>query len=153
VALNLLDLSQRLENTEPFIRSLFRELQDGCLNILRTWTPGKRLPYEWTADQTISGNAGTLRIFNERLESDRGHWELIFKWLNEGTRAHPVAPVRAKALHWIDENTGEDRFSMGHDVEGIQASYFAERVDRLLDDFDQKLGGKWKRWIETGHYS
>jgi prolyl-tRNA editing enzyme YbaK/EbsC (Cys-tRNA(Pro) deacylase) len=63
-----------------------------------------------------------------------------------------IYPRRAKALHWIDPNTGEDRFSMGHEVGGISPLYFAEKCHVVIVDFERSLQGKWQRWINTGIY-
>jgi hypothetical protein len=48
----------------------------------------------------------------------------ILEWGGD-TRAHWIAPVKAKALHWIDPLTGEDRFSKGHRHPG---SHFEPRL-------------------------
>lgn len=45
-------------------------------------------------------------------------------WLHYGTEAHFIAPTKKKVLHWIDPQTGDDRFSMGHMVKGIKPTGF-----------------------------
>ena len=44
--------------------------------------------------------------------------------INNGSKAHWVAPVTFEALHWIQD--GEHRFSKGHMVSGITADPFVE---------------------------
>lgn len=49
-------------------------------------------------------------------------------WLEFGTAPHWIAPKDKKVLHWIDPETGEDRFSKGHEVSGIKATRFMMRA-------------------------
>lgn len=75
-----------------------------------------------------------------------------FIFVDGGTKAHMVRPKNAKALHWIDPQTGEDRFSKGHRVKGIKArrwTFYAARdfqkdlqadMQRLMRDY-AKLSG------------
>lgn len=51
---------------------------------------------------------------------------LIF--LDRGTKKHSIKIARAKALHWIDEVTGEDRFRV-HDVDGIKPFHIIDDVE------------------------
>jgi hypothetical protein len=55
---------------------------------------------------------------------------------HEGTKRHYVAPVRAKALHWVEG--GKNRFSQGHYVSGIKRNRFvyeaAEAKQRVVID-------------------
>ena len=90
----LAEIARRLNNPAPFITAILRELGERVVNDLRQNTPGERLPSEWTYAVTTT----TLTIFNTRLEADREQWEIIFGFLNHGTRAHFVAPVRAQAF-------------------------------------------------------
>jgi len=46
----------------------------------------------------------------------------IMKYLNFGTKAHFIKPVRAKVLSWVQG--GERFFSKGHMVSGIKAMNF-----------------------------
>ena len=65
--------------------------------------------------------------------------EPVITYLTQGTAAHFVRPVSAKALHWVDES-GVDRFSMGHEVRGIVGEdYEAEALDWLEPYIDQFL--------------
>lgn len=75
----------------------------------------------------------------------------IIDYLTLGTAAHFVAPVTAKALHWVDDS-GQDRFSKGHWVSGIvgedyEAEVLAEfdpiietLIDASLDAADRTVG-------------
>lgn len=141
---SLSDISRRLSHPTPFFEAILRELGEIVVNDLRQNTPGERLPDEWT--YTVSGD--TLSIFNTRLEGDREQWEMIFGFLNHGTRTHFVAPVNAQALHW--QVGGQHFFSKGHVVSGILGAFFAEKADRLIADFERTLERRWQTWIETG---
>ena len=47
-------------------------------------------------------------------------------YLEYGTTAHWIAPVKAKSLHWVVN--GEHCFSKGHMVSGIKAHFFMFRA-------------------------
>lgn len=145
---NLAGIARRLSNPRPFIETLFRELGERVVNDLRQNTPGERLPDEWQFTIDSGGNESRLTIFNSRLEGDREQWEVIFGYLNHGTRTHYVAPVKAQALHWVQN--GEHRFSKGHVVSGILGAFFAEKADKIIADFERGLERRWQLWIETG---
>ncbi|MCS6768295.1 MAG: HK97 gp10 family phage protein [Candidatus Nitrosocaldus sp.] len=59
-----------------------------------------------------------------------------FHYIDKGTRRHFVRPVGARALRWIDEVTGEDRFSRGLWVSGITPSNILDlfRLTRIAKD-------------------
>lgn len=140
----LSEIARRLNNPAPFITAILWELGERVVNDLRQNTPGERLPSEWTYEVT----ATRLTIFNTRLEGDRDQWEVIFGFLNHGTRTHFVAPVRAQALHWVEG--GQHFFSKGHVVSGILGAFFAERADRLIAEYERTIERRWRTWIETG---
>lgn len=144
----LSEIANRLTNPRPFIEALFRELGERVVNDLRQNTPGERLPTEWQYEIQTSGNETSMTIFNSRLEGDREHWEVIFGYLNHGTRTHYVAPVRAQALHWVEG--GQHFFSKGHVVSGILGAFFAEKADKIIADFERGLERRWQAWVETG---
>ena len=53
----------------------------------------------------------------------------VFKFLDEGTKAHFIRPVRAKVLHWVAPD-GENAFSKGHMVSGIKPRKITEKVEK-----------------------
>jgi hypothetical protein len=70
----------------------------------------------------------------------------VAKYNHFGTEAHFVAPIRAKALHWV--MGGKDYYSKGHMVSGIIGTEFFKptgqeltKVRNLLNQyFKQNLG-------------
>lgn len=50
----------------------------------------------------------------------------VSSFLYYGTSRHWVEPVRASALSWVDQKTGERRFSKGHWVSGIKGDPWVE---------------------------
>jgi len=65
----------------------------------------------------------------------------LARWFNYGTKSHWIAPVKAKALHWLSKigihskaiffqggtKSGTDLFSKGHYVSGISKTEVMER--------------------------
>jgi len=65
----------------------------------------------------------------------------LAKWFNDGTKAHWIAPVKKKALHWLAKiggfakaiffqggtKTGSNLFSKGHYVSGIPKTEVMQR--------------------------
>lgn len=64
--------------------------------------------------------------------------EPVITFITQGTAAHWVFPTVAKALHWIDES-GRDRFSMGHEVRGIIGVDIEGIVMQEMDPFIENL--------------
>jgi hypothetical protein len=142
-------IQKRLEHPKPFLEYVLKKVCEECLEVLKPNMYGK-LGEEWTHEIHVDADKGEAMVYHKRLEADRATWEPIFGWHNRGTPDHPVAPKIKKALHWIDKETGEDRFSMGHDVKGIKPKYFAEKTDKVAEQFEKTLNRRWKTWIETG---
>ena len=57
--------------------------------------------------------------------------KLVPTYLEYGTQRHWVAPITAKALHWVTD-AGDDAFSKGHYVSGIKAHNFMSRTFREM---------------------
>lgn len=74
----------------------------------------------------------------------------IARWMHYGTRGHMVFPVRARALHWRDESTGESRFSKGHYVRGVTPDYFLlTAFNNKLEDGKQLMAEAWRKHMEA----
>ena len=58
---------------------------------------------------------------------------------DQGTRAHMIRPVNAKALHW------DGHFSKGHMVSGIQGKHF---VQQSIDQLSPLAPGYFLRALE-----
>ncbi|MEM2857010.1 MAG: hypothetical protein QW416_07920 [Candidatus Nitrosocaldaceae archaeon] len=52
-----------------------------------------------------------------------------FNFLDRGTKKHSIKIIRSKALHWIDEITGENRFSRVHKVSGLKPLHIIDEVE------------------------
>lgn len=59
---------------------------------------------------------------------------------DQGTQAHMIRPVKAKALAW------DGHFSHGHMVPGIKGKHFVEKSFRLVKP---RLGGYLKKYLEA----
>ena len=71
-------------------------------------------------------------LFRELAWSVESENEII-GYLEYGTRDHWIFPRFAKVLHWIDPNTGEDRFSAGHIVSGIKPVGMIRRTEAEME--------------------
>ena len=97
---------------------------------------------------------GYVRIAAESIYISVGTTDEVFKFVDQGTKAHFIKPVRAKVLHWVDPTTGEDRFSKGHQVSGIKPRDITKSINAIwsgglmADYFDRYLQQAIK---ESGH--
>ena len=79
----------------------------------------------------------------------------VFGWLEGGTKAHWVRPVRAKALAWVDTGgrrpgvvagtmTGDFNmaFSKGHQVSGIRPLQIFARAVKTLARYERRVRGR-----------
>ena len=58
---------------------------------------------------------------------------------DQGTKAHMIKPVNAKALHW------DGYFSKGHMVSGIKGKHF---VERSFEQLSPLIPGYWMKALE-----
>lgn len=58
-------------------------------------------------------------------------WAKISDYQHFGTEPHFIAPVKAKALHWL--NGGSSIFSLGHKVSGIKATNYFRITENALN--------------------
>lgn len=96
---------------------------------------------------------GYVRLSTNEIYISVGTTDEIFKFVDQGTKAHIIKPVNAKVLHWVDETTGEDRFSKGHWVKGVKAQEISKSIHDIWvglmpDYFDKHLAQAIK---ESGH--
>jgi hypothetical protein len=97
---------------------------------------------------------GYVRIAAESIYISVGTTDKVFKFVDQGTKAHFIRPVRAKVLHWIDPASGEDRFSKGHQVSGIKPREITKSINEIwrgglmADYFDRHL---MQAIQESGH--
>lgn len=146
------DLRRQLHRQQEFLQNVLDDTVKMCIwgrKGLRWTTPGHYLPEQWISEVHVSGRRGTAHVWNVRVISDPDTWEPIMGYLNFGTRKHPIAPVNKQALHWIDEETGEDRFSMGHDVKGIKAAHFMEKAQKQVEQFTKTLQRRWENFLNA----
>ena len=114
----------------------------------------------------LSQNAGMTKRYMQSLKISNKGTKLIMEldyvgrdngeplgiWFESGTRDHYIAPVTKKYLSWIDPDTGQRRYSLGHDVRGIKATHIIEKmVDHAFDKFATLLTDELKTFLaETG---
>jgi len=107
---------QELKNTIGSTKTLLNDVGQFAVTRLNFHSP-KAIQGTWAF--IVSGN--TVTIFNTKYDN-----KLLWR-LELGTTAHWVEPVNAQALHW--EENGEDFFSKGHMVSGIQPHLFLTRTE------------------------
>jgi len=99
-------------------------------------------------DEIIISRGG---FYNIKIKSEvfRGGKSFdITAALEFGTITHFVAPVDKFALHWIDPQTGEDRFSKGHFVTGIEGlDIIGRTMEEEADNVEKEFNAEEKRWI------
>lgn len=71
----------------------------------------------------------------------------VIGYLEYGTREHWIFPRFANVLHWVDPDTGEDCFSMGHIVSGIRPVGMIRQTEAELERKLLALQGATARLI------
>lgn len=93
---------------------------------------------------TSKGTELTMEL--DYVGQDNG--EPLGIWFEEGTRDHYIAPVTKKYLSWIDPETGQRRYSLGHDVRGIKATHIIDKmVTNSFDKFADMLVDEIKKFL------
>ena len=86
------------------------------------------------------------------LETDKG---FLFDLLEfQGARPHVIEPVRAKVLHWIDKETGQDRFAMRVQHPGFEKipharPFIKNNLPIIAQNFLKYMAAK-KEWVKIG---
>lgn len=58
----------------------------------------------------------------------------IFKFVDQGTKAHIIRAKRAKMLHWVDPASGEDRFAKEVNHPGTKAQNISQEIQATFED-------------------
>lgn len=133
-------LSQELDAALDYLADKIKEVLE--TTTWQLWPHGSGLTASsWTV---IPLGMGDFYITNSN--------EPTITYLTEGTAAHWIQPVSAKALRWYDEYTGQIHFSMGHQVRGIVGmdveaivmttmdTYIDQVLDSCIDAADREFG-------------
>lgn len=113
------------------LRSIGSDIEKDFRATVATWD---RKP-EFNVDISLAGGTPSVEVTTD---------DEVYKYLDEGTRAHFVAPVNAKALAFSPNYTAKTSpgvlgsrgggatggvvFSKGHMVSGIEARHFSEKI-------------------------
>ena len=140
---------KNLKITQKEMNSFFAT---GFRNMMTSMLVLSRIDHNWKnrTGQTAGGmrkhinrNGTSGKIFNP---SD------VSKFLYYGTTKHWVEPTRKSALSWVDESSGDRRFSKGHWVSGIKAepwvenNYFKREAKFLAMIEKSAIDGMTKKW-------
>ncbi len=87
---------------------------------------------------------GYVRLTADNIYISVGTADQIFKFVDEGTKAHIIRPVKAKMLHWIDPASGDDRFAKEVHHPGTKAQHISQDIRDIWlglmpDYFDKYL--------------
>ena len=90
-----------------------------------------------SVDITHSGD-GVYLVGNTASSVDGFPYPLA---IEQGTKAHWIQPVTFYALHWVEG--GQDRFSKGHMVSGIEADPYVENSIRMTESSAEGIVNKY----------
>jgi hypothetical protein len=98
-------------------------------------TSGWKNPPQWR---------GYVRLSPDNIYISVGTTNEIFKFVDEGTVAHIIKPVKAKMLHWVDPASGEDVFAKEVHHPGTKAQHISADIREIWmglmpDYFDKYL--------------
>jgi hypothetical protein len=85
---------------------------------------------------------GYVRLTKDQIYISVGTTNEIFKFVDEGTKAHIIKPVKAKMLHW--QENGEDFFAKEVHHPGTKAQNISKEIREVWlglmpDYFDREL--------------
>jgi hypothetical protein len=129
IAPSLLDPKLFLSAFEKAARAMERDVKGAFLDATSGW---KHKPV-WR---------GYVRLTADNLYISVGTVDQIFKFVDEGTVAHIIRPVRARMLHWTEN--GQDFFAKEVHHPGTQAQNISKEIREIWiglmpDYFDQAL--------------
>ena len=143
----------RWKNLSQFFDLLMFQLCQKMVAVLQRNTPGTVFPTQWVFAISHKNRMVVGEVYNTRLGSEEHAgsdeaFERIAFYLNDGTDPHMILPVKAQALHW--EEDGQHFFSKGHIVSGITASHFKEQAERVIEEFEPSIQGKFEAYMNDG---
>lgn len=112
-----------------------REMEKDVKGAFTDITSGWKKPPVWR---------GYVRLTADNIYISVGTTDQIFKFVDEGTVAHIIRPVKAKMLHWVDPASGEDRFAKEVHHPGSKARKYSAEIREIWlglmpDYFDKYL--------------
>ena len=128
---------------EAFVDAAEKVMQDAA----KSFTDATK---DWKHKPTF---VGTAKITNKNVAIIIQTDDKIFKFVDEGTKAHIIKPIAPnKVLHWVDKS-GEDRFATIVHHPGYAGAKISESVQAIWSGlmpeyFDEALRRTAK---ETGH--
>lgn len=112
-----------------------REMEKDVKGAFIDATSGWKKPPQWR---------GYVRLTPEDIYISVGTANEIFKFVDEGTKAHIIRPVKAKMLHWVDAASGGDIFAREVHHPGTKAQHISADIREIWlglmpDYFDKHL--------------
>lgn len=89
---------------------------------------------------------GYVRISGTLIYISVGTADSIFKFVDQGTKPHVIKAVKAKMLHWVDKDTGEDRFAKEVNHPGFEGKHISDDIE--ADWADGKLAEYFQAGME-----
>jgi hypothetical protein len=72
---------------------------------------------------------GYVRISGDKIYISVGTSDKIFGYWDQGTEPHIIRATNAKMLHWVDQNTGEDRFAKEVHHPGFEGRHISDQIE------------------------
>jgi len=102
------------------MKSAAKDTEEGMKADFEYATSGWNNPPIFESKSKVRSGEITINVFT---------LDKVFKFVDEGTKAHIIKPVKAKVLHWITPS-GEDAFSKGHMVSGIKPRKITQKIQK-----------------------
>lgn len=129
ISLDKSDLEGFQHKPEDIIRGVIHDAAQDMTRFLIQYSPYQHGKLRgWFIESLTSMEASIKSPANYALYQD------------QGTSAHMIRPVKAKALAW------DGHFSRGHMVSGIKGKHFVRKSFNLVKP---RLGGYLKKYLET----
>ena len=128
---SLLDPKVFEDAFEKAAREMERDVKGAFIDVTSGW----KNPPAWR---------GYVRLTTDNIYISVGTTDQIFKFVDEGTVAHIIRPVRAKVLHWVDPVTGQDAYAKEVHHPGTKAQNISTDIQHIWmglmpDYFDKHL--------------
>ena len=138
------------------MRSIGKEIKEDFDKTVETWD--KKPDFKLSVSLAGSTPSVTVETIDE-----------VYKWVDEGTKAHWVEPVNAKVLAFRTSYqaktspgvigsgaggaSGDMVFSKGHEVSGIKARKFSKKIqDKWKGEFGKRMASAMKQAAKaSGH--
>jgi hypothetical protein len=136
-----------MHDVDAMFGSIEQHIDNTLHQVIQLGKEAKRLVTARTPRKTGRLARGWQRIDYGFLGFEVVHESQIVDFLEYGTRPHIIVPVIANALHWVDEESGDDVFARRVRHPGTKPLGFVRRTQNDVEKIGETIVRQFDRVV------